>query len=283
MPSSSSDDLGRDSWLVSAGWLRQRLAAEPALVIDERPRAEYEAGHIPGAVHLPTFLRLIGGTDPRSLGAVRRQWAALYAAVGVTPDTTVVLYDKGLSNRAPRGLFILRYLGHPRAYVLHGGFPDWVEAGGPVARGRGEATHARGPAWRPAPRQEMVCSASELRSLLVDGAGVTVLDVRSEAEFRGWVRLQGNPRVGHLPGVAWTHWVDFLTDERRLRPRQELEAMLGELGVSRGRETIVYCQRSHRASNTYLVLRELGYPCRVYLGSMYEWTRLPDDFPLEVS
>jgi 3-mercaptopyruvate sulfurtransferase SseA len=44
---------------------------------------------------------------------------------------------------------------------------------------------------------------------------------------------------------------------------------------------VVYCQRSHRATNSYTALKHLGYPnVRVSIGSFYEWSRRLD-LPVE--
>lgn len=55
-------------------------------------------------------------------------------------------------------------------------------------------------------------------------------------------------------------------------PLTELVAEYRALGLTPGKEIVVYCQTLMRASHSYFVLRMLGYECvRGYDGSWAEW------------
>jgi thiosulfate/3-mercaptopyruvate sulfurtransferase len=63
----------------------------------------------------------------------------------------------------------------------------------------------------------------------------------------------------------------------KLQPADKIETMLSDLGISRDKEVIVYCQTHHRSALTYVVLKSLGYKkVRGYPGSWSEWGNLPD-------
>jgi rhodanese-related sulfurtransferase len=77
------------------------------VVVDTRSRREYEAGHIPGAIHLP-FWR--AGARHHEIGADR--------------DAAVVLYC-GHGPRAAWARALLRRRGYRRVGLLKGHFRAW--------------------------------------------------------------------------------------------------------------------------------------------------------------
>ena len=113
----AADYLGDRSGLeqVSRAELARRLR-QGALVWDVRPVAEYEAGHVPGAVSVPP-------------DEVRRRLR------GVPKGAEVVAYCRGpFCVYADDAVRQLRASGR-RAVRLEGGFPEWRRAGLPVAIG----------------------------------------------------------------------------------------------------------------------------------------------------
>ena len=98
--------------------LAARLALGDVVVLDVRPGAEYQAGHIPGARSVPP-------------GELRRNLAAL------PEGTEVVAYCRGpycvYADDAVRELDRRGY----RARRLEDGYPEWKRAGLPVAAGQG--------------------------------------------------------------------------------------------------------------------------------------------------
>lgn len=95
------------------------------LFLDARGRASYQAGHIPGALHLPAE-----ASEER-----RREVLAAYP-----PGTRVITYCSGIGCRSS-GLLAQRLreekeLNLGQIHVLDGGFPAWKRAGYPVATGR---------------------------------------------------------------------------------------------------------------------------------------------------
>lgn len=97
-------------------------AENPAVVIfDARPRAEYEAGHLPRAHSLP-----VGETDAR-LGA--------YAPL-LTLQTPLLVYCGGAQCADALDLALkLRAYGFENLTLYPGGFAEWTEYGGAVRTG----------------------------------------------------------------------------------------------------------------------------------------------------
>ncbi len=99
--------------------LVERLFRGEVLVIDVRPRAEYEAGHIEGALSVPV--------------------AELPEALRSLPeDVGIVAYCRGpYCVFADEAVRILTASGRA-GYRLEEGFPEWKRLGYPVAVGAGE-------------------------------------------------------------------------------------------------------------------------------------------------
>lgn len=107
---------------IDAPTLADRLgdtgSPDPTL-IDVRTPAEFEAGHIPGAVNIP-------------LDELRGQLGELRE---VLHDHDVVLVCRS-GNRAGQAQQALHAAGLTSPTVLSGGIVDWERTGGPVNRGR---------------------------------------------------------------------------------------------------------------------------------------------------
>jgi rhodanese-related sulfurtransferase len=102
---------------VTRSELEARLEAGDVVVLDVRPTAEYEAGHIPGARTVP-------------VGELRRLRS-------LSKDVEIVAYCRGpYCAYADEAVRQLRRRGLT-ARRLEDGFPEWKRAGLPVAAGSG--------------------------------------------------------------------------------------------------------------------------------------------------
>ncbi|WP_433381199.1 ArsR/SmtB family transcription factor [Streptosporangium sp. CA-115845] len=110
------DYLGDDCDVepVSRPQLAEMLDAGEVLVIDVRPEAEFEAGHIPGALSIP-----------------HDQVATRLSEL--PRDKTIVAYCRGrFCVMAPNAVRLLRGFGYD-ARTLEDGLPEWRSSGLPVA------------------------------------------------------------------------------------------------------------------------------------------------------
>ena len=99
---------------LSRAELIERAKAGDVVVLDVRPRSEYAAGHIPGALSMP-------------LAELEARLAELPA------DAEIVAYCRGpFCLYAPTAVGILQQRGY-RARRLIDGFPEWRLAGLPIA------------------------------------------------------------------------------------------------------------------------------------------------------
>ena len=145
-----------------AGWLAER---RPDLrICDVRwylgqpagsGRAAYDAGHIPGAIHVDLDTELVAPVGPgRHPLPEPAAFAAAMAARGIGDGDTVVAYDDVGGWVAARLWWMLEDLGFGadgtgEALVLDGGLPTWIFADGSRAPMRMSAVLQRDePGWR---------------------------------------------------------------------------------------------------------------------------------------
>lgn len=262
------------SQIVDVDYVRAAIA-RGALVWDAREAEDYAKGHIPGAVNLgdPTFtLRDKNTEDYLPIAQIE---TALGAA-GIDPAREIIVYgDRGL----PSTYFAhvtLRYFGAANAKVFHDGIEGWRGAGQPVTT---VPTKPKPVILKLASRPGVISESREVVAAL-KRPDVQFLDVRTVREFKGEdVRAI---RGGHIPGAInipfEQNWVDPDTRNKlrsgavkdsagmALKSREQLAKLYEKLDPAR--EIHVYCQSSNRASQTAVVLLELGFRnVRVYDAS----------------
>jgi thiosulfate/3-mercaptopyruvate sulfurtransferase len=92
---------------------------------------------------------------------------------------------------------------------------------------------------------------------------VTIIDVRTAAEYSGEGGYPCDPRQGHIPGARHIP-VESILDAGDLR------ALVGEPD---GAQLVVYCHGGGRSAMAAAALRTAGYDARNYSGSWHEWSR----------
>ncbi|MEU6281794.1 sulfurtransferase [Streptomyces sp. NPDC047028] len=230
-------------------------------------RAEYAAGHLPGAVFVDLDQELAappgeGGRHPlpdlAEFGAVMRR-------AGVSAARPVVVYDGGLNWAAARAWWMLRFTGHPDVRVLDGGLPAWE---GPLSTE--VPTPAEGD-FRPAPDASALLDADGAAALA--RAGV-LLDARAGERYRG--EVEPIDRVGgHIPGAVSAPTTENVGPDGRFLPAEELRDRFKALGVSAGTPVGLYCGSGVSAAHEALALAAAGIPAALYVGSWSEWSSDP--------
>jgi thiosulfate/3-mercaptopyruvate sulfurtransferase len=256
---------------VSGAWLELHLRDPDVVVVDMTDdELQYSRYHIPGAVRL-AYDELAQPRSTRPVPAVlpEVELFALLGRLGIGRDSHVVVYDDVGGLNAGRLFLELERIGHPRVSVVDGGIVRWVLENRRVDNIPVLRKPARYQAGKE--RRANVATLAEVRQAS-NGNGATLLDVRSRDEYFGDPR---QARSGHIPGARWWPWEQAVRMESGFT-FQEPEVLLASLDRAKvaGNKTdiILYCRSGHRAGQSYLTLRQLGFEnVRVHVGSMIEY------------
>jgi thiosulfate/3-mercaptopyruvate sulfurtransferase len=260
--------------IVSAEWLKQNLDktrivdASWYMPADKRDaKAEFEAGHIPGAVFYDLDALSDRATSLPHMLPSPEQFARDAGALGIGDQDMVVVYDGAGIFSAPRVWFALKAMGHDQVAVLDGGLPAWKAAGGKIEAGRARPAAAR---FTARPRPALVRDFAGVKA----APGTTqILDARSAPRFEG---SEPEPRPGlksgHIPGAANLPYRAVLTPEGKLKDDITLQKLFAEKGVDLRAPVIASCGSGVTAAILMLALEKLGSrQVSVYDGSWAEW------------
>jgi thiosulfate/3-mercaptopyruvate sulfurtransferase len=243
----------------------QLVVADVRWYLDGRSgRAEYEGGHIPGAVFvdLDTALSDHGRAGPgRHPLPDPESFARAMEALGIGDGVTVVAYDDAGGSIAARLWWMLDVQGHD-ALVLDGGLAAWPGSLVTQAPTTGSASFTS----RPWPADALADADA------VAAATGAVLDARAPERYRGDVEPV-DPRAGHIPGAHNAPWAGNLDPStgRFLSPA-ELRARFQAFGPIE----VAHCGSGVTACHDLLALRLAGLPpARLYEGSWSDWSADP--------
>ena len=255
--------------LIAHDALQKRLNDPNLRLLDVRPRAEYDKGHIRGALWVDTeALRELARADSF---AEKDAWVRILSPLGIGPDAEVYVYDANRQRDAGRVWWLLGYAGVPRVGLVDGGFPLWLRDGREVST-QAPVIQARALAVNFHPRQ--VASRVEVHSAS-QGGDVQILDVRSVAEYRGEIEPQNGGRVGHIPTARSLDAYALIDgDGRFLDPALQRERLI-QAGIVPQRPLIVYSQAGSRSGLAIFALRRLGIPARHYYAGFSDWISDP--------
>jgi thiosulfate/3-mercaptopyruvate sulfurtransferase len=268
--------------LVENDWLAQHLNDPKVRIaeVDYDPAANYELGHIPGAV-LFDWRKDIN--DPVARDILSQEATTdLFQRAGINPDTTVVLYGDFNNWFAAFAFWVFTYYGAKNLKILNGGRKKWIAEDRAISK---DAPTPAAGSFKASPANgKLRAYLDDVRKALpeVKAGKFGLVDVRGPKEFSG--ELTAPPeyptehaqRGGHIPGAKNIPWAQAVKDDGTFKPREELEALYAPKGIVPTSPVITYCRIGERSSHTWFVLSYLlGYPdVRNYDGSWTEWGNL---------
>jgi len=254
--------------LVEAEALRDR--GFEGLVLDTRPQPEFEAGHIPGAISLPTNKTFAEPLEEnnflaRDLGEIQE----LFRAHGINNEDPVLVYDKGDFKDAARMFWVMETHGVTDVRVLDGGWGAWLAAGG--EQGAEATTPPTVSDLEVVMRSERQVLKMEVLQAIEEDS-IEIIDARPLSDYVG--KTANEARGGHVPtarNIEWTENKRNFGSYWRFKTLEELQEIYAR--VPSDKRVIVYCNKGKQSAVAYLALRRIGRAVAAYDGSWYEWSR----------
>jgi thiosulfate/3-mercaptopyruvate sulfurtransferase len=239
---------------------------------DDRGRAKYLAGHLPGAVFVDLETEL---ADPPSAAQGRHPLPSVQRLQssarrwGIRDGDAVVAYDATGGLAAARAWWLLRWGGLPEVRLLDGGVDAWVRAGGRLDSGDvvpdpGDVTLTGG--------GMPVLSIDQAAALPASGG--VLLDARAAERYRGEVEPI-DPRAGHVPGAVSAPTTANLEPDGTFLRMTELVDRFVTLGVGPRTMVGVYCGSGVNAAHEVAALAAAGIEAALWPGSWSQWAADP--------
>jgi thiosulfate/3-mercaptopyruvate sulfurtransferase len=230
-------------------------------ILDARPKSEWTAGHIPGALSFSweDYTR----TDEQ--GIPYRVWqpqalAKALGAMGINENTPVVVYGDADKSWGGEGwtCWVLSWLGHKgHIRLLSGGIQSWKTNAFPVHAGA-EQKNIKNVRYNVQLDPALDITTVEIEK---NRAGLVLVDTRSTLE---WFR-------GKIPGAVHIPWDDFYSgkDRRPLSP-DALKKLLHKKGVDTRKPVVYYCTGGIRSGYAWMAHQLAGLPTAKNYEAGYE-------------
>jgi len=188
--------------------------------------------------------------------------------LGITKQSKVVVYDSYGIFSAPRAWWMLKSIGLNNVYVLDGGLPAWLQAGGETVPAANQASVES--QFDAEPQANSFTDKSHVLSSIAKN-DVVILDARSSDRFYARVpEPRAGLRSGHIPSSHNVPYDSLLDSSGKMKPKAQLEEILTPL-VQDKSEIITTCGSGVTACVISLALSVIGYDASVYDGSWSEW------------
>ena len=269
--------------LVSTQWLAAHLKDPDLRIFDATwflpdmnrdAKAEYAAGHIPGA----RYFDIDEISDARSelphMAPPVEKFMSRMRAMGVGDGHQVVVYDGAGLFSAARVWWLFRLMGQKNIAVLDGGLPKWLADGHPVTASAPVIRDRHMTVKYEANRVRDVTDVARAAKL----GDYSIIDARAPARFRGEApEPRAGMRSGHIPGSVNVFYKDLLNADGTMKSPNAMRTIFQNAGVDLQKPAITTCGSGVTAAILSLALERIGKTDHsLYDGSWSEWGMYAD-------
>jgi thiosulfate/3-mercaptopyruvate sulfurtransferase len=268
--------------LVTTDWVDQHKDDGSIRIVEsDEDVLLYELGHVPNSVKVDWHEDLQDAVVRDFIGP--EDFAKLMGRVGITPDTTIVLYGDKNNWWAAYAYWFFKFMGHDNLKIMDGGRIKWESEDRELTREVPSFEPSEYPV--PTPRHELRAFRDDVlehigyKGRQKVGSGKPLVDVRSPGEYSGEMThmpdypQEGALRGGHIAGAKNIPWGKAVNEDGTFKNADELKELYQSQGITPDEHIVVYCRIGERSSHSWFVLHELlGYPSVTnYDGSWTEW------------
>lgn len=227
---------------------------------EETGRTRYDQGHLPGAAFLDHAAVSDASASYMYMLSGETELAAAIGNLGISNDSTVVVYSSESVMWATRIWWVLRYAGHRNVRVLNGGRNAWQ---GDLETE--ERIYAPG-SFTPDLTPSMIADKDEVLSAIGE-ASVCTLNALPASFYSGEADVP-YAKEGHITG-SLSQPFETMMDGRFIKSNVDLQNAFADYDDGR---IIIYCGGGIAATlNACCALLAGREDVGVYDGSMSEW------------
>jgi thiosulfate/3-mercaptopyruvate sulfurtransferase len=264
--------------LVTPQWLNDHQKDPNVVIVQVNfMKIDYADEHIAGARYLwPGWL---APDSPE--GAMNEpdltKAGDMIGSLGISNNSHVILcHVRGEVSPTARMFLTFEHLGMKgRVSFLNGGLDAWKKAGYAVTKEL--------PVYKPGKFKVKINPVIVDRHYVqnhLHSDSVTIVDARMTRFYNG--EATGNPRDGHITGAKNIPYTEMVDATNVFKPNDQLQAYFTAVTDTKDKELVTYCFIGQTASVVYMAGRILGYPMKLYDGSLQEWSRIKE-LPMEIT
>ena len=234
--------------------LRSEIRDKSVRVIDVRRESDYKQDHISSAVNLPLAHLLSDDSPERVLSLVN--------SMGIDDETPVVVYDDTFGALASRVAWTLEYLGHNDVTLLETTYSHWKSLG---LENDSTVPEIQKKEHSMKLQPDILATSDYLESAKTRD-DVILIDNRERLNFL----------EQHIPGAISLPYRTLASNNKILRPKEDMKRLLNNRGITGDAEIITYCGSVGTLSGlAYYALKSAELPnAKLYVRSFKEWKKL---------
>ena len=254
-----------DSLRVTPEWLKSNLQLKNLIIVDSRPKNEYDVDHIVGAINFPdslTYQQKSKGGQVVESDVMQK----LMRERGIDYDKLVVIYDAGQLMDATRVFWTMEVYGLSNVKILTSGYDNWMKNDYPI---NSDTPNPKSSNYVVSVNHRRIASKFSTQ-LATKNPRQVVVDARGPDSYQG--KQSTATRFGHIPTAVNFPITLNIKDNngiKSLRTIDELKKVYSDL--PQDSKVITYCEIGRASSTVYYALRELGYEVANYDSSWREW------------
>jgi thiosulfate/3-mercaptopyruvate sulfurtransferase len=264
--------------LVSTQWLAKEIGASDLRIVDatwfipdggRNAAAEYEGGHIPGAVFMD--LEEIADTGSALANTLPQpeKFASRMQSLGLGDGSRIVVYDDSPYKSAARAWWMLTLFGAHDVALLDGGLAKWKAEGRALETGKPALRHRHFTVWKD---DSSVRTKADILANL-HSKDAEIVDARSSGRFTG---EEAEPRAdmasGHIPGSHNLPFGNLYNPDGTWKRGDALNAAFSAAGIDMAKPMITTCGSGMTAAVVLYGARLTGKTdLSLYDGSWSEW------------